>query len=195
MSEFFKINQYIYICIYMLCFIGCQNTGKTKFMLTYDNKQFYFTLYKGNDLEKYLYEKTKEDGSINLSGKNYNGDYHELDVFVTNTINKDTFDLSEDYKYYEARDILIYFNQGNGKCYVFFLYEQSRYSSVQKVGELEKSSLDGFISFSKDLGNLEKIDVTFKLKPEQSILAKIIAVIVVAISLTLFYIIYLLIQF
>ncbi len=193
MSEFFKINQYIYICIYMLCFIGCQNTGKTKFMLTYDNKQFYFTLYKGNDLEKYLYEKTKEDGSINLSGENYNGEYHELDFFVTNTINKDTFDISEDYKYYEARDILIRFNEGN--CYVYFLYEQSGYSAVQKVGELEKSSLDGFISFSKDLGNLEQIDVTFTLKPEQSILEKIIAVIVVAISLTLFYIIYLLIQF
>ena len=144
-------------------------------------------------MEKYLYEKTKEDGSINLSGENYNGDYHELDIFVTNTINKDTFDISEDYKYYEARDILIRFNEGN--CYVYFLYEQSGYSSVQKVGELEKSSLDGFISFSKDLGNLEQIDVTFTLKPEQSILEKIIAVIVVAISLTLFYIIYLLIQF
>ena len=178
----------------MLCFIGCQNTGKTKFIMTYEDKQFYFTLYKGNDLEKYLYEKTKEDGSINLSGTNYNGDYHELDVFVTNTINKDTFDLSEDYKDYEARDILIRFNEGIN-CYVYFLYEQTGYSSVQKVGELEKSSLDGFISFSKDLGNLEQIDVTFTLKPEQSILEKIIAVIVVAISLTLFYIIYLLIQF
>ena len=193
MSEFFKINQYIYICIYMLCFIGCQNTGKTEFIMTYGNKQFYFTLDKGNDLEKYFYEKIKEDGSINLSGKNYNKNCHQLDFFVTNTINKDTFDISGNYKYYEARDILIHFSDGD--CYVYFLYERSGYSSAQKVGELEKSSLDGFISFSKDLGNLEEIDVTFKLKPEQSILAKIIAVIVVAISLTLFYIIYLLIQF
>ena len=77
----------------------------------------------------------------------------------------------------------------------FFLYEQSEYSSVQKVGELEKSSLDGFKSFSKELGNQEQYDFTFTLKPEQSILEKIIAVIFVAISLTLFYIIYLLIQF
>ena len=177
----------------MLCFIGCQNTGKTKFMLTYDNKQFYFTLYKGNDLEKYLYEKTKEDGSINLWGINYNKDYHELDLFVTNTINENTFDLSGNYIEYEAGDILISFSDGD--CYVYFLYEQYGYSSVQKVGELEKSSLDGFKSFSKEYGNEEQIDVTFTLKPEQSILEKIIAVIVVAISLTLFYIIYLLIQF
>ena len=118
MSEFFKINQYIYICIYMLCFIGCQNTGKTKFIMTYEDKQFYFTLYKGNDLEKYLYEKTKEDGSINLSGINYNKNDHELDIFVTNTINENTFDLSGNYIEYEAGDILIYFSGGD--CYVFF---------------------------------------------------------------------------
>lgn len=177
----------------MLCFIGCQNTGKTKFIMTYEDKQFYFTLYKGNDLEKYLYEKTKEDGSINLSGINYNKNDHELDIFVTNTINENTFDLSGNYIEYEAGDILIYFSGGD--CYVFFLYEQSEYSSVQKVGELEKSSLDGFKSFSKELGNQEQYDFTFTLKPEQSILEKIIAVIFVAISLTLFYIIYLLIQF
>ena len=161
--------------------------------MTYGNKQFYFTLDKGNDLEKYLYEKIKEDGSINLSGINYNKYDHELDISLTNTINENTFDLSGNYIEYEAGDILISFSDGD--CKVFFLYEQSEYSSVQKVGELEKSSLDGFKSFSKELGNQEQYDFTFTLKPEQSILEKIIAVIFVAISLTLFYIIYLLIQF
>ncbi len=96
----------------MLCFIGCQNTGKTKLIMTYEDKQFYFTLDKGNDMEKYLYQKIKADGSFNLSGKIFNDDYKELDIKLTETINKDTFSLYEDVKAYQAGDIIINFSSG-----------------------------------------------------------------------------------
>ena len=179
----------------MLCFIGCQNTEKTELIMTYEDKQFYFTLDKGNDMEKYVYEKIKEDGSINLSGIIYNEDFKQLYIPLTYTITANTFGLSGNEKTYEAGDIVISFN--GGYCYLNFLYEQTNRRNVQKVGEIEKSSLDGFRSLCNGFTNLDSIEVTFTLKPEpsESILKKIIVIIVVVISLTLFYIIYLLIQF
>ncbi len=179
----------------MLCFIEGKNTEKTEFILTYEDKQFYFTLDKGNEVEKYVYEKITADGSINLSGTIYNKSYKELIFLLTDTIDEEAFALSGDSKTYEAGDIFINFS--SGYSYLYFLHGQSNYGDAQKVGEIEKSSLNGFISLCNSLTDNILIDVTFTLKPEQSesILKKMIAVIVIVISLTLFYIIYLLIQF
>ena len=178
----------------MLCFIGCQNTEKTELIMTYEDKQFYLTLDKGNDLEKYFYEKIKEDGSINLSASIYSSS-KQFGITLTESINKNTFDISGNIKTYKAGDIFIYFTN---ICYLYISYGQGKYTNSQKVGELENSSLDAFISFSNGLTG-GQINFIFTLKPEQSesesILKKMITVIVVVISLTLFYIIYLLIQF
>ena len=164
--------------------------------MKHEDKQFYFTLDKGNGVEKYVYEKIKADGALNLRGTIYNSNYQELDVTLTNTINENTFDLSEDDKTYEAGDIVISFN--GVYSYLRFLYEQKSYSYYQKVGEIEKSSLDGFRSLCNGVSTGTAINVIFTLKEfeqSESILKKIIVIIVVVISLTLFYIIYLLIQF
>ena len=148
-------------------------------------------------MEKYVYEKIKADGAINLSGQIFNSNgYYELEIKLTNTINRDTFDFSGGTKTYEAGDIITSFEGDN--CYLIFFHEQTDFSSCQKVGEIEKSSLDGYRSFINGLNNFENINFTFTLKePEQSesILKKMMTVIVIVISLTLFYIIYLLIQF
>ena len=113
---------------------------------------------------------------------------------MTETINTDTFSLYEDVKTYQAGDIIINFS--SGYCFLYFLYEQSEYSDVQKIGEFEKSSLERFRSFfDGSMDDATEINVTFTLEQSESILKKIIAIIVVVISLTLFYIIYLLIQF
>ena len=114
----------------MLCFIGCQNTEKTEFIMTYGNKQFYFTLDKGNDLEKYFYEKIKEDGSINLSGTIYT----QLEFGFTISI-ENTFDSSEGRKTFEAGDIIAYIAP-DGYCYFYFLYQQTVFTAYQKVGEI-----------------------------------------------------------
>ena len=198
MSEFFKINIYIlYIYIYVFCFIACKNTEK--FMLKYEDKELHFTLYKGNVIEKSFSEKIKTDGTLTLEMYGYTSDGNkdmEISItkyFVINGIDDDPNDN------FHAGDILL---ENDNFFYLCFLLEDGNYANAQKVGEIEKSSLDGFNSLfdlhsPSDWLDYYDIDVTFSLLPEEeeSILKKMITVIVVVISLTLFLIIYLLIQF
>ncbi len=197
MAEFFKINIYIYICIYISCFVPCQNTKKVKFMFYYrdDTGEFYlnFTLNKGNVIEKYFYEKVKADKlfRLHLMKNNYGG----LKDFRYNMGNNIITIVDEGAnKRYNAGDIILLFQNGN--YYVIFLCADATLSSAQKVGDIEESSLDVFNSLNDRLQNGWTIYADLKLiKPEESILTKIIVVIVVVISITLLLIIYLLIQF
>ena len=198
MAEFFKINIYIYICIYISCFVPCQNTKKVKFMFYYGDYsgEFYlnFTLNKGNVIEKYFYEKVKADKGfrLHLMRNNYGGlkdfRYNMGNNIITNFVDEGAN------KRYNAGDIILLFQNGN--YYVIFLCADATLSSAQKVGDIEESSLDVFNSLNDRLSNGWTIYPNLKLiKPEESILTKIIVVIVVVISITLLLIIYLLIQF
>ena len=200
MAEFFKINIYIYICIYISCFVPCQNTKKVKFMFYYRDYtgEFYlnFTLNKGNVIEKYFYEKVKADEGFRLylMRNNYGG-LKDFRITMGNNIITNFVDEGAN-KRYNAGDIILLFKNGN--YYVIFLCADATLSSAQKVGDIEESSLDVFNSLNDRLSNGYTIYPNLKLiKPEQSesILTKIIVVIVVVISITLLLIIYLLIQF
>ena len=195
MSEFFKINIYIlYIYIYVFCFIACKNTEK--FMLKYEDKELHFTLYKGNVIEKSFSEKIKTDGTLTLEMYGYTSNGNkDMEISITNYFVINGIDDDPNNNFH-AGDILLYYDYD---FYLCFLLEDGNYANAQKVGEIEKSSLDGFNSLFALHSDWKgkNIEVTFSLLPEEeeSILKKMITVIVVVISLTLFLIIYLLIQF
>ena len=193
MSEFFKINIYIYIFIYMCCFVVGQNTENEIIMLKYKNKKLGFTLNKEDYVGPQLYQKIEADGLLNFSMEK-KAAKNELDIALGNIVNFPPYDGDGSSIQFKAGDIVI---STMNYYLAFFCYDTS-YTWAVKLGKIEESSLDGFKSLLNDLEDGQKIDVTFSFwEPEQpeSVLQKMITVIIVIISLTLFFIIFLLIQF
>ena len=152
-----------------------------------------FTLNKADYVGQQLYQKIEADGLLNFSMEK-KAAKNELDIALGNIVNYPPYDDDGSKRQYKARDIVI---STMNYYLAFFCYDTS-YTWAEKLGEIQESSLDGFKSLLSGLEDGQKIDVTFSFwEPEQpeSVLQKMITVIIVIISLTLFFIIFLLIQF
>ena len=124
-----------------------------------------------------------------ITNRNVNEIYSDLSGIIN--IGLDFPSTTEDY----IAGAIVCVKVSKGVFYLYFLCDKDSIYASLKVGEIEKSSLDGLRSLISGLNNGEEINLTFSLNHPESILKKMITVIVITISLTLFFIIYLLIQF
>ena len=152
----------------MFCFIAGEDTEKERIILTYQDKQLYFTLDKETEFGKHFYEKIKKDGSLKLPMYKAvaEGYYKDLRIDVLN----DYFDVYKTQGTGKFTPGDIAYDSGTVSSLYFVLQEYGYLDSHQKVGEMEESSIEGFESLLSLMGakGQEKI-VTFTVEePERS---------------------------
>ena len=167
----------------MFCFIAGQNTENQRFIMTYEDKQLYFTLYKETEFGKQFYEKIKAAGPLKLPMyKEILDDYKDLYIHLNDFDESVIGDPSVDL--FHAGDIII--NSG-GSYYPLTFVLNDAYYYAQKIGEIEESSIDGFISLLDILTYYEDNSptiVTFTVEePEQSGYSLIIIYVCVMVAL------------
>ena len=147
----------------MLCLVTGQNTGNLEMTMTYEDKQIHFTLYGNNEIAKIVDENLKAKEKFTLKMINYGTelDFDNGDDFDANDLDIDNFSLED--KVYNAGDLI--FADCDTEYNLMFLSSNQRYNA-QKVGEIEKSSLEAFQSLLSMFNDEDSFDAIFSMKDD-----------------------------
>ena len=148
----------------MLYFVAGDVAEKEKMFITYEDKQWYFTLDKATEFGNKFYNLLKNEKSLTIQAYLFKNPYYAEITFNSVGISLSE-DITDENVPEKAGDIIAY--PGSSDLYLFVLGEEGHNDfGGMKVGGLEETFIQDFKSFIEDKmdKDIDSLEFTFSIE-------------------------------